>query len=403
MTSLHRITLTRRSALLGLGAAITLGRASLAVAAAPGDQRFVVVILRGALDGMAAVVPYGDPGLATLRAELVPAGPGQADGLLDLGGFYGLHPSLANLYTMFKAGEALPVHAVAGPTRVRSHFEAQDCLESGADHRMTSGWLNRAVAALPGAANSRAEGDALAVGVSVPLLLQGPATVGSWAPHGVVTPPADLYTQIAALHQADRTTGPAIAEGLRERGFTAGVIAGDDPAQPVKDRYAFPALARAAGEMLHAADGPRVAALEIGGWDTHQAQLPRLAGVLKQLDGGLTGLKEGLGPAWQQTAVLVMTEFGRTARVNGTRGTDHGTATVAFVLGGAVVGGRVAGHWPGLGPGKLFEDRDLAPTTDLRSVAKGLLVAHLGVPAGALNAVFPGSEAAQPMNGLIRA
>ncbi|MGA3399123.1 MAG: DUF1501 domain-containing protein [Acetobacteraceae bacterium] len=361
-----------------------------------------MVILRGALDGMAAVVPYGDPGLATLRAELVPPGPGQANGLLDLGGFYGLHPSLANLHTMFTAGELVPVHAVVGPTRVRSHFEAQDCLESGADHRMTSGWLNRAVAALPKAAHGRPEGDALAIGVSVPLLLRGPVTVGSWAPHGVMAPPADLYAQIAALHRADRITGPAIAEGLQERGFTAAVMASDDPAEPVKDRYAFPALARAAGEMLHAPDGPRVAALEIGGWDTHQAQMSRLAGVLKQLDAGLAGLKQGLGPAWRQTAVLVMTEFGRTARANGTKGTDHGTATVAFVVGGAVVGGRVAGHWPGLGPGKLFEDRDLAPTSDLRSVAKGLLAAHLGVPGGALTTVFPNSEAAQPMRGLIR-
>ena len=137
----------------------------------------------------------------SLRGELVPPGPGQANGLLDLGGFYGLHPSLANLHTMFQAGELLPVHAVVGPTRVRSHFEAQDCLESGADHRMTSGWLNRAVAALPGAAHGRPEGDALAIGVSVPLLLRGPATVGSWAPHGVMAPPADLYTQIAALNQ----------------------------------------------------------------------------------------------------------------------------------------------------------------------------------------------------------
>ena len=395
--------LTRRSALLGLTVAFTLGRASLAVAAAPGDKRLVVVILRGALDGMAAVVPYGDPGLTPLRGELVPAGPGQANGLLDLGGFYGLHPSLANLHTMFKAGELLPVHAVVGPTRVRSHFEAQDCLESGADHRMTSGWLNRAVAALPNAAHDRPEGDALAIGVSVPLLLRGPATVGSWAPHGVMAPPADLYTQIAALSSTDRIIGPAVAEGLQERGFTATVIAtDDDPAQPAKDRYAFPALARAAGEMLRAPDGPRVAALEIGGWDTHQAQVPRLGGVLKQLDAGLAGLKDGLGPAWSQTAVLVMTEFGRTARVNGTKGTDHGTATVAFVLGGAVFGGRVAGQWPGLGPGKLYENRDLAPTTDLRSVAKGLLAGHLGVPGGALTAVFPGSEAAQPTRGLLR-
>jgi uncharacterized protein (DUF1501 family) len=402
MTTPTGITLTRRSALLGLTSAVTLGRASLAVAAAPGEKRFVVVILRGALDGMSAVVPYGDPQLTSLRAELVPPGPGQANGMLDLGGFYGLHPSLANLHGMFKAGALLPVHAVVGPTRVRSHFEAQDCLESGADHRLTSGWLNRAVAALPGAAQGRPEGDALAIGVSVPLLLRGPATVGSWAPHGVIMPPPDLYAQIAALNRHDPVTGPAVAEGLRERGFTATVLAGDDPAQPIKNRYAFPALARAAGELLRSPDGPRVAALEIEGWDTHQAQVPRLNAVLKQLDAGLAGLKDGLGPAWRQTAVLAMTEFGRTARVNGTRGTDHGTATVAFVLGGAVAGGRVAGVWPGLGPGKLYQDRDLAPTSDLVSVAKGLLVAHLGVPGGAMNAVFPGSAGVGPMRGLIR-
>jgi len=397
------LTLTRRSALLGLTTAVSLGRASLAVAAAPGENRFVVVILRGALDGMAAVVPYGDPALVSLRAELVPAGIGQPNGMLDLGGFYGLHPSLTGLHEMYQAGELLPVHAVVGPTRVRSHFEAQDCLESGADHRMTSGWLNRAVVAIPGAGRDRPEGDALAVGVEVPLLLRGPARVGSWAPHGELTPPADLYSQIAALNETDHVTGPAIAEGLRERGFSATVVANDDPMQPVRNRYAFPALARAAGEMLRAVDGPRIAALEIDGWDTHQAQVPRLAGVLKELDGGMVGLKEGLGSAWQDTAVLVMTEFGRTARANGTKGTDHGTATVAFVLGGAVRGGRVAGTWPGLGAGKLYEDRDLAPTTALVSVAKGMLAQHLGLSAMALGQVFPGSTGVASMGGLLRA
>ena len=398
------LTMTRRSALLGLTAAVSLGKASLAVAAAPGEKRFVVVILRGALDGMAAVVPYGDPALVSLRAELVPAGVGQPNGMLDLGGFYGLHPSLAGAHAMYQAGELLAVHAVVGPTRVRSHFEAQDCLESGADHRMTSGWLNRAVGFVPRGAQSRPEGEALAVGVSVPLVLRGPATVGSWAPHGELTPPPDLYTQIAALNQTDHITGPAIAEGLRERGFSASVVAKDDPMQPGpgRNRYAFPALARAAGEMLRAPDGPRIAALEIDGWDTHQAQAPRLAGVLKQLDGGLAGLKEGLGPAWEQTAVLVMTEFGRTARVNGTRGTDHGTATVTFVLGGAVHGGRVAGTWPGLTGSKLYENRDLAPTTELRAVAKGLLAHHLGLPGSALEQVFPGSGGVGPMGGLVR-
>jgi uncharacterized protein (DUF1501 family) len=392
--------LTRRTALLGLATSFSVGRMSLALAAAPTDKRLVVVILRGALDGMAAVVPYGDPGLAGLRGEIVPPAPGQPDGLLDLGGFFGLHPALAGVHDMYKANEALVVHAVAGSYRVRSHFEAQDYLESGADHRMTSGWLNRAVGALPvQAADQRPDGEALAVGVSVPLLLRGPAQVANWAPHGFSQPAADLYSTIAALNQGDPVTGPAIAEGLRARGFSTSVMAGED--EP-KERYAFPTLARSAGEMLRAPDGPRIAALEIGGWDTHTAQANRLAGPLRQLDAGLVALKAALGPAWAQTAVLVMTEFGRTARVNGTKGTDHGTGTVAFVVGGAVAGGRVQATWPGLGTGQLFENRDLAPTTDLRAVAKGMLSSHLGLGAGALGQVFPGSDGVAAMSGLMR-
>jgi uncharacterized protein (DUF1501 family) len=284
---------------------------------------------------------------------------------------------------------------------VRSHFEAQDCLESGADHSVTSGWLNRTVAAIPPAADCRPQGDALAIGVSVPLLLRGPAMVGNWAPHGGITPAADLYGQIAALHRADAVTGPAIAEGLRERGFTAAVLS-HGGGQPTQEDYTTPAVAHAAGELLRAADGPRIAAAELGGWDTHTAQGPRLNRVLKELDAGLGSLKEGLGPAWRQTAVLVMTEFGRTVRTNGTRGTDHGTATVTFVLGGAVAGGRVLADWPGLGRGRLFEDRDLQPTRDLRSIAKGLLAQHLDLDAGALGTVFPDSAAVRPETGLIR-
>jgi uncharacterized protein (DUF1501 family) len=393
------MNLTRRTALLGLATTASIGRTTLALASAPTDRRLVVVILRGALDGMAAVIPYGDRGLVVLRGEIIPPAPEQPDGMLDLGGFYGLHPALAGLHDMYKANELLPVHAVAGAYRVRSHFEAQDYLESGADHRMTSGWLNRVVTALPSPQIARPEGDALAVGVSVPLLLRGPAQVANWAPHGFAQPAPGLYTTIAALNQNDPVTGPAIAEGLRASGFSATVMAGEE--EP-KEKYAFPALARAAGEMLAAQDGPRIAALELGGWDTHTAQTNRLNAPLKQLDAGLVALKTALGPAWAQTAVLVMTEFGRTARVNGTKGTDHGTGTVALVLGGAVAGGKVKATWPGLGTGQLFENRDLAPTTDLRAVAKGMLAAHLGLGAPALMKVFPGSDAVTPMAGLIR-
>jgi uncharacterized protein (DUF1501 family) len=389
--------LTRRSALLGLGAAFSLGRASLALAAAPTQGRLVVILMRGALDGMAAVVPYGDPGLAGLRAELMPGAVGTEGGMLDLGGFYGLHPAMTQAHALFQAGELLPVHAIAGHYRSRSHFEAQDYMESGADHRMTSGWLNRAVLAMAKPPGPEA---ALAVGMTTPLLMRGPAEIGSWAPPSFSQPDPDLYARIAAMNEADPVTGPAITEGMRDRGFSSAALT--DVAKP-KNAYAFPALAGMAGKLLAAADGPRVAALELGGWDTHAGQMRRLDGPLRQLDAGLAALKANLGDAWPQTAVLVMTEFGRTARMNGTKGTDHGTGTVAFVAGGRVTGGRVLANWPGLGPDHLLEQRDLQPTMDLRSVAKGLLLSHLSLPPAALGSVFPDSDGAAPTAGLLRA
>ena len=391
------MSITRRSALLGLSAAVSFGRHALAVGNAPTDKRFVVVILRGALDGMSAVVPYGDPALAGLRGELIPGALGSDGGMRDLGGFYGLHPALAGMHDIYKAGELLPVHAVAGPYRVRSHFEAQDYLEFGSDHALTSGWLNRVASVLP-ASNSVAQ-TALSVGVTVPLLLRGPAPVGSFVPKGFGEASPDLYARIAAMNAHDPITGPALAMGLQERHFTDAQLNG---MEQKKDRYSFKALCTNAGALLAAAAGPRLAALEIGGWDTHTAQKNRLTQPLTQLDQGMTALKAAIGPAWSKTAVLVMTEFGRTVHVNGTGGTDHGTGTVAFVLGGAVHGGRVQADWPGLGQGRLFENRDLQPTADLRSVAKGLLAQHFGLDAPALSKVFPDSVQASAMRGLMR-
>lgn len=396
----------RRSALLGLAASVTFGRSSMAVAAraTPRDARFVVVILRGALDGMAAVTPYGDPGLSPLRAALLPGEPGQAGGLLDLGGFYGLHPALTGLHALYARGEMMPVHAVAAHYRSRSHFEAQDYLESGADQRLSSGWLNRVVGVMP--ATRGPDGDGLAVGLSVPLLLRGPTRIGSYAPAGAHRPDPDLYQQIAALNRSDPVTGPAFRAGLRAQGFSDAALG--TPGTPSTAGAAakpgsFALLAQACGRLLAAPDGPRIAALEAGGWDTHADQKRRLVQPLRQLDDGLIALRDGLGDdAWRRTVVLVMTEFGRTARINGTGGTDHGTATVAFLLGGAVRGGRVAGTWPGLAGPALFENRDLAPTTDVRSVALGVLQDHLAIPPSAHAMIFPGPTAS-PMRGLVAA
>jgi uncharacterized protein (DUF1501 family) len=390
--------LTRRSALLGLTSAIGFGRHALAVGFASTDKRFVVVILRGALDGMSAVVPYGDTSLATWRPELIPGAVGAEGGMLDLGGFYGLHPALSGLHDLYKAGEMLPVHAVAGPYRVRSHFEAQDYLEYGSDHALTSGWLNRVAALMP--PTGGASEPALAVGSTLPLLLRGPTQVGSFLPKGFAEPAPDLYARIAALHAHDPITGPALAMGLKERHFTDTALMDDK--QP-GNRNAFPALCADAGKLLAAADGPRLAALEIGGWDTHTAQKNRLVGPLRELDAGMVALKAGLGEAWKQTVVLVMTEFGRTVRANGTGGTDHGTGTVAFVLGGAVAGGKIRANWPGLAQANLFENRDLQPTADLRAVAKGLLAQHYKLDTRAQGLVFPDSAQVGAMGGLLRA
>ncbi|GBR17035.1 DUF1501 domain-containing protein [Asaia spathodeae] len=398
--------LSRRSALLGLTASWSLGRASLALAAPSSgaqDPRLVVILLRGALDGMAAVTPYGDSGLVALRRDLLLPEPGRDGGLLDLGGFFGLHPALAGLHQLYGQGQMLPVHAVAAPYRTRSHFDAQDYLESGASHRLDSGWLNRAVSALPGQSISsrvtRPDGFALALGLDVPLLLRGPASIGSYAPAGSQHPTADLYHAIAQLNAHDPQIGPGLRKGLQARGYSDD-IAPTPFSGSERKIDAFTRLASAAGLMLARADGPRVAALELGGWDSHAGQIGALKAPLTRLDEGIDALKTSLGLAWSQSVVVAMTEFGRTARMNGTGGTDHGTGAVTFLAGGAVKGGRIVGTWPGLRPGQLFENRDLAPTTDLRSLIAGVLCTHLKMPRSALRKVFPDAPV-EPLSGIV--
>jgi uncharacterized protein (DUF1501 family) len=402
--------LSRRGFLLGLAAAATVGDVRLALADAPGEQRLVVVLLRGGMDGLSVVQAYGDPDFAGLRGALALPEPGREDGTLDLGGRYGLHPSLAKAHALYRANQMLVLHAVAGPGRSRSHFEAQDLLESGAAQRLSSGWLNRALSAMPRTGGRTYNG--LSVGLDVPLLMRGPVMVQNYAPAGVMPVNDDLMARIETMLARDPAFGPAVARGREERRFAAAVLESDadDPdgemmggRQRRRRGGSLAAVGEAAGRLLASRDGPRVAALELGGWDTHAAQAGRLKPALATLDNGLDALRRGLGEAaWRQTAVLVITEFGRTARPNGSQGTDHGTAGAAFLAGGAVAGGRVVADWPGLGAGKLYEDRDLQPTTDLRAVAKGLLRDHLKLPAAAMEQAFPGSASVAPMGRLVR-
>ncbi len=397
----HLPNIGRRGLLLGLTAMAATANARLAFAetpaiATPNDNRLVVVILRGAMDGMAALAPYGDPRYRDLRGSIALAEPGQEGGLLDCGGFFGLNPSLANFHRFFQEGSLLPVHAVAGPYRNRSHFEAQDMLESGAPQRLTSGWLNRALSGLPDVPPEQPEAG-LAVGLDLPLLMRGPQPVGMWAPPRPVRPPPDLYARMADVLHADPLLGPAVADGLRGRGYAGMVLAGEQ-----RPSGGFVSLAASAGKLLSAPHGPRVAAMEIGGWDTHADQNRRLSPVLMQLDAGMAAMRGQLGEVWGRTAVLVMTEFGRTARANGNGGTDHGTGGAAFLLGGAVQGGRVLADWPGLAENQLFEKRDLQPTRDLRAIAMGLLRDHLHLPESAIAAAFPGASGTTAEAGLVR-
>ncbi|MDE2329698.1 MAG: DUF1501 domain-containing protein, partial [Bradyrhizobium sp.] len=299
--------------------------------------------------------------------------------------------------------QAAVIHAVSTPYRDRSHFDGQDVLESGfaGPGRVQSGWLNRALGALP-------RGDrvtsALAVGPTAPLVLRGPAPTVGWAPAALPQADDDTAMRLVELYShRDPALASALSQGLRLEKSAQG----DDmkPKPGTNHAGAMRLVARGAAKLMAADDGPRIAALAFDGWDTHANEggpVGRLAQLLGGLDGALAEFESGLGGRWRDTVIVVATEFGRTARINGTEGTDHGTGTVALLAGGAIKGGRVISDWPGLKPANLYEARDLAPTTDLRAAIKGVLRDHLGLSDRVLaDNVFPGSAAAKPMKGLV--
>jgi uncharacterized protein (DUF1501 family) len=373
--------------------------------------RFVLVILRGALDGLASVPPLGDRDYAGLRRELVLHPPGQAGGALPLDGFFGLHPSLAFLHGCYVTRELTVLHALASPYRERSHFDGQDVLENGTarPHALQTGWLNRALAAAPAPAAREA---GVSLGQNVPLVMRGPASVTSWSPSKLVALDDDTLSRIADLYAGDALLASRLSAALAadaiasQEAGSADVMKAPGTPAVAKGKARYVEVVRAASGFLRREDGPKVAAFDTSGWDTHANEggaQGQLAGRLGELDAGLSALREELGPVWKDTAVLLLTEFGRTAAINGTRGTDHGTATAAFLLGGAVAGGRVIADWPGLSARALYQGRDLAPTLDVRSVLKGILAEHLAVPAAPLEReVFPDSSSARPLRGLMR-
>jgi len=387
------LRLTRRAALGAGFAAAFLGSTALA---APVSRKLVVVIARGGMDGLSAVPPVGDPDYSALRGPIALS----ADEVLALDGMFGLHPRLEALHALIRAGEARIAPAAAIPERIRSHFEAQDLLESGGGGLggVASGWLNRALQA--GGARG-APLKALAVGAQTPLILRGPVQAQSWSPGaGLPQNADDLISSLQHLYMDDELLGPAFASGLETEAMVEAATEG----RPIRrnDAHAF---AVATGRFLAAPEGPQAATLSLGGFDTHARQGAaggQLAQRLATLDQVLAGLKAGLGANWRDTVVVTVTEFGRTARMNGTGGTDHGTASTLILAGGALARGGLIGDWPGLAEQRLFQNRDLAPTLDVRAVFKGLLIDHLGLDRRAVETtVFPDSRKAQPIRGLV--
>lgn len=399
---------SRRAVLGAAGALFAWSFAPRYASAAGGrDPRLVVVVLRGALDGLAAVPPVGDPAYVALRPGL--ALPTSGDGAaLPLDGFFGLHPAMPNLARLYRANQAAIVHATATGYRERSHFDGQDVLESGQPRPglTQTGWLNRAIALLPPGERIAAKG-ALGIGAIAPLVVRGPAPVLGWAPQGLQQADDDVARRVLQLYdEREPRLAAALRQGLdTSRMATASGLGGLRPRSSPADPEGMALIATGAAKLMATPDGPRVAALALEGWDTHVnagGATGQLATRLGGLDRVFAIFEEELKPVWRDTVVVVMTEFGRTARVNGTIGTDHGTATVAFLAGGAVKGGRVIADWPGLAPNRLFEGRDLAATTDLRAVLKGVLVDHLGLDARSLaETIFPGTLALAPMRGLV--
>jgi len=367
-----------------------------ASAAGSNDPRLLVIVLRGALDGLATVPPMGDPHYSSLREGFGL----EATAVLPLDGFFALNANMPNLARLYAQGDAALIHASATSYRSRSHFDGQDILESGLDRAGgSSGWLNRATQLLSSHSRARPPG-AVSIGYASPLIMQGDAPVLTWSPQFYPHPDSDTLDRILALY-ADRD--PKMAEMLRN-GISNGANANDERFQLRNANKLFLKEIEQTVTFFSDTEGPRIAALSSDGWDTHAAQNPvkgKLANKLKVLDQGIAILAHGMAQAWDDTVVAIVTEFGRTAAINGTSGTDHGTGSCAFLLGGAIKGVRVVCDWPGLAPRHLHEGRDLAPTIHLNGIFKGILRDHLGLEGKALDKVFPDSRNVAPFDGLL--
>jgi uncharacterized protein (DUF1501 family) len=383
------LDLTRRFLLGASAAGVSLafaGRAG-AQTASGSRNKLVVVIARGAMDGLSVIVPTQDPNYRPLRGALA------VENSLTLSDGFGLHPALTELHALHGRGQMRFAPALAIPVRVRSHFDAQDVLENGGEglRQQTDGWLNRALAETGGMKG-------LAIGSQTPLILRGSAATSSWAPGGRTGSEDRIASLLQDLYVEDRLLADNLAAGL-ETEAQAMAMGGDERV----GRNNVAGLGQAVARLMTGQEGADVVALSVDGWDTHARQVGQLQVRLSGLDQLVAGLRTGLAEEWDRTVVVIATEFGRTARANGTAGTDHGTGSALIMAGGALKPGGMIGDWPTLADNRLFEARDLTPTLDVRSVFKGVLRDHLGIDRAALDGrIFPASAAEAPVvDGLV--
>lgn len=389
---LNRRLFLQGSALIGCSAAAHPLMSSATFAAAPGENRLVVIILRGAMDGLDLVQPRGDAAFAGYRPGLAALPVGAEGGALPLDDFWAVHPGLAKLMPLWTAGELGFVHATSTPYRdKRSHFDGQDLLEAGTGMDVAlgmarEGWLNRMLQAMPGVQSQTA----FSVGAEEMLILSGAAPSASWTPSSKLELSAQAQLLFDHVYHDDPLFRDAAAEALElsEELMTGsnkmGKVDGKGVSQTLR-------LAEFAADRLR--EETRIASFSISGWDTHRAQSGAMTNGLRRLSDTVLTLKAGLGPDWGRTTVLAMTEFGRTVRENGSKGTDHGTGGAMLVAGGAVRGGRVHGRWPGLAEADLYAGRDLMPTSDVRAWAGWAMRGLYGLDRGLIEgSVFPGLD-----------
>lgn len=383
-----------RIAALGCSAAASPLVTPVALAQAPWDARLVVIILRGAMDGLDVFRPVGDPNYAALRPTL-------RQGTMDLTGFFGMNAALSPLVPLWQAGQMGAAHAVSTPYRdKRSHFDGQDILEAGRPGIVgasNDGWLNRMLQTVPGVTGQTA----FAIGRDQQLIMSGDAPAARWSPEAdlVLSPQAERL--LALVHDADPMFRTASAQAIEIAQSIAMSAASDEQGAEMMMEDPMMAGVRANAEHVQLAEfaaarlrgDTRIASFSVTGWDTHLNQKGGITSALRRLSDTILTLRAGLGPVWDNTAVLCLTEFGRTAAENGTKGTDHGTGGAMIYAGGALNGGRILGDWPGLAEVDLYNRRDLMPTRDVRAYPAWVMHDLLGISRRAIEAsIFPGLE-----------